>query len=85
MRRGVAQPIPPPPLPFCWAVCLVVMLWVDAVVGLAPVCEFLVPGGRPGPRVGWRFSCSNLVLGLGLGLGPGRALGLALSLGRLPS
>ena len=52
MRRGVAQPIPPPPLPFCRAVRLVVILWVDVVAGLALVCELLAPGGRPGPRLG---------------------------------
>ena len=52
IRRGVAQPIPPPPLPFCRVMFRVVMLWVDAAAGLAMVCEFPDPGGRPGPRLG---------------------------------
>ena len=51
MRRGVSQP--PSPLHFHRrAVHLVVMLWVDVLAGLIPVCEALAPGGHPGPRLG---------------------------------
>ena len=30
---------------------LVVMQWVDGAINFAVVCEFLDPGGRPGPRL----------------------------------
>ena len=42
----------PSPSPFCRAVRLVVMLWVDGPLDLALVCDGPGPGGCPGPRLG---------------------------------